>query len=292
MKKLPGFLTAIAICVVACIAFSVSGVCVMFAEKRSFPPAGVYFADHEHSLSFSEKAYNPYFTLQVYEVKGGLSFLASKEMYLRDQDGKPYSLKDMSLQVIFSDFYFASYRIVCVLDRNDFTEYTATLTQAVLVLSDGTEKSFPIGRVYLNLTVGDDDDVLSYSGYTQNASELNSYNVKIINNGETDVFITGLSVQLQGMEQSTGYYDADYVYGEWNDEVILRAGEEITLNCTFTGREAFRAEPFCELKPTVYYRIGRKEKRSTVNGKSTYFALLDREEIKSYLWGIYEKYSV
>lgn len=292
MKKLPKFLLAIAICVAACIAFSVAGVCVMSAEKRSFPPAGVYFANHEHSLFFSEKAYNPYFTLQVYEVKGGLSFLKCKEIRLRDENGKTYSLKDASIQTIFSDFYFASYRIACVLDRTDFTEPTATITQAVLLLPNGEEKLFFVGRINLDLTVGNGGDGLSYSGYTQSASELNSYNVKIVNNGLRDIYITDLSFAIEGIEREPGYYDSENVYREFGNGALLRAGEEITLHCAFTGRDEFRLTPFCELKPAIYYRVGGEEKRSSVNGKSTYFALLGREEIKNYLRGIYEKFSI
>lgn len=61
--------------ILAAVIFVTSGICVFAAEKNSFPPAGVYFARHEHYTAWTDSAYNPYFTLQVYEVKGGERFL-------------------------------------------------------------------------------------------------------------------------------------------------------------------------------------------------------------------------
>ena len=88
--------------ILAAVRFVTSGICVFAAEKNSFPPAGVYFARHEHYTAWTDSAYNPYFTLQVYEVKGGERFLEYEDILLRDENGKDYSLKDASIQVIFS----------------------------------------------------------------------------------------------------------------------------------------------------------------------------------------------
>ena len=161
--------------ILAAVIFVTSGICVFAAEKNSFPPAGVYFARHEHYTAWTDSAYNPYFTLQVYEVKGGERFLEYEDILLRDENGKDYSLKDASIQVIFSDVYFTSYRLVCVLDRNNLPKDETVFTYAVM---RGTEKNniFPIGRV--TVSIGDCNSALTFAGLPvrKTTSGLNSLN--------------------------------------------------------------------------------------------------------------------
>ena len=269
--------------ILAAVIFVTSGICVFAAEKNSFPPAGVYFARHEHYTAWTDSAYNPYFTLQVYEVKGGERFLEYEDILLRDENGKDYSLKDASIQVIFSDVYFTSYRLVCVLDKNNLPKDETVFTYAVM---RGTEKNniFPIGRV--TVSIGDCNSALTFAGATASAEELQSYNVKVTNAGDGSVTVTGLDFSLEGIRAEFGYYDNENRYFQIGDGVRLAKGDSVILHCTFEGNDAFRSIPFSEFKPLVVFRTGREEMRVSVNNKATYFAALGRAEIKNYLRGL------
>ena len=292
MKKKVSFIVT-AVFGVMILIFVVAGLCVHAAEKNSFPPGNIYFARHNSFLSWTDDLYNPYFVLQLYEVKGGDRFIDYKDIMMRDSDGKQYELKDAGIQTIFSDIYFTSYRITCVLDRKDLKTEKTVFEHAVLVAQDGTESVFPIGYVSIYLGDSAEEQELQFSSGTGSAVALNSYNVQITNISSHTVQITGMEWNLERITISElGYYDHDNRYFQIGDGVELHSGDSIILHCKMEGDEEYRGKPFTELMPLLKYVSEGKVYEAATTTRATYFAQMTRGEIKDYLWRSYEGSSI
>lgn len=274
-------------------ALLVAGISYFYAEKNSFPSAGIYFAEHNSWLSWTDERYNPYFDLVLYEVKGEESFLEFSEMALRDAEGNEYPLKDASIRTVFSDIFFASYRITCVLDRQLLGEGETLLKEAVLSSPEGAEHSYSIGTVALFVGNQGTDSQLQFSSGTAESSVLNSYNIQVTNAGEDAVAIHEVLLGLDGITVSEfGYYDEDNRYCEFNGEILLNEGESVILHCAFTGAETYRQDPFTEIRPAFGYTAKGESCIASVSNTAEYFAAFTRQEIKDYLWGLYERTAV
>lgn len=290
MKK--NFKAFIPTIILAAVAFvlAVSGLSCFLAEKHSFPASGIYFAEHNTWLGWTDNRYNPYFDLQLYEVGGGESFLEFTEMTLRDKEGKEYPLKDASIQTIFSDIFFSVFRITCVMDRLTLGEGEIVLTQAVLTSPDGTEHRYPIGTITLFTEEGDTESPLQFSSGTSGSSVLNSYNIQVTNSGSAGAAISELKIGLNGIGLSDfGYYDGENQYHSFEGEIWLDEGESVILHCEFEGEDSFRRNPFSQLRPVISYSVKGKASMVSVTTTAEYFAAFTRAEIKEYLWGLYEQ---